>query len=142
MEDGAQALQRWCHTGVWERLFEALAADRDNQYLMIDSTIVRAHQQAASGKGGKDQALGRSRGGLTTKIHMLVDALGQPLRFIVMPGQAGDITQAPALLQGSTAMPSWPTEPMTAMPCGKPRQHGSRSSHPVKPFAQNHHSTR
>ena len=43
---------RWCHAGVWERVFEALTADRDNQYLMLDSTIVRAHQQAASGKGG------------------------------------------------------------------------------------------
>ena len=42
---------RWCHAGVWERVFEALTADRDNKYLMIDSTIVRAHQQAASGKG-------------------------------------------------------------------------------------------
>lgn len=43
---------RWCHAGVWERVFEALTADRNNQYLMIDSTIVRAHQQSASGKGG------------------------------------------------------------------------------------------
>jgi putative transposase len=43
---------RWCHAGVWERVFEALTADRDNEYLMIDSTIVRVHQQAACGKGG------------------------------------------------------------------------------------------
>ena len=43
---------RWCHAAVWERVFVALTADRDNQYLMIDSTIVRAHQQATSGKGG------------------------------------------------------------------------------------------
>ncbi len=43
---------RWCHAGVWERVFDALTTDRDNQYLMIDSTIVRTHQQAASGKGG------------------------------------------------------------------------------------------
>jgi transposase len=43
---------RWCDAGIWERVFDALTADRDNQYLMIDSTIVRAHQQAASGKGG------------------------------------------------------------------------------------------
>lgn len=42
---------RWCHAGVQEHVFETLAADHDNQYLMIDSTIVRAHQQAASGKG-------------------------------------------------------------------------------------------
>ncbi|RYG28590.1 MAG: IS5 family transposase [Burkholderiales bacterium] len=95
---------RWCHAGVWERVFETLTADRDNQYLMIDSTIVRAHQQAASGKGGpKDQALGRSRGGLTTKIHMLADTLGRPLRFTITAGQVGDITQAPALLQGYAA---------------------------------------
>ena len=53
--------------------------------------------------GAKDQALGRSRGGLTTKIHMLADALGRPLRFIITAGQVGDITQAPALLDGQTA---------------------------------------
>ena len=40
---------------------------------------------------------------MTTKIHMLADALGRPLRFILTPGQAGDITQAPALLQGHRA---------------------------------------
>lgn len=91
---------RWCHGGVWERVFEALTADRDNQYLMLDSTIVRAHQQAASGKGGKDQALGRSRGGLTTKIHMLADGLGRPLCLIVTAGQTGDAPQAQALLEG------------------------------------------
>ena len=49
---------RWCHAGVWERIFEALTADRDNKYLMLDSTIVRAHQQAASGKGGKGSGAG------------------------------------------------------------------------------------
>ncbi|MQW88480.1 IS5 family transposase [Sinorhizobium saheli] len=92
---------RWCHAGVWERVFAELTADHDNQYLMLDSTIVRAHQQAASGKrGAKDQALGRSRGGLTTKIHMLADALGRPLRLIVTAGQVGDVTQAEALLEG------------------------------------------
>ncbi len=92
---------RWCHAGVWKQVFEALTADRDNKYLMLDSTIVRAHQQAASGKGeAKDQALGRSRGGLTTKIHMLADTLGRLLRFIVTARQIGDVTQAPALLKG------------------------------------------
>lgn len=39
---------------------------------------------------------------MTTKIHMLADALGRPLRFIVTAGQVGDITQAPALLDGQT----------------------------------------
>ena len=43
---------RWAKAGVWERIFEDLTNDPDNQYLMLDSTVVRAHQQAASGKGG------------------------------------------------------------------------------------------
>ena len=38
---------RWAESGVWQRLFEALAADADNEYAMIDSTIVRAHQHSA-----------------------------------------------------------------------------------------------
>ena len=40
---------------------------------------------------------------MTTKIHMLADRLGRPLRFILTPGQAGDVTQAPALLRGCRA---------------------------------------
>ena len=67
---------------------------------MIDSTLVRAHQPAATGrkKGHADPALGRSRGGLTTKIHRLCNALGQPLDFVVTAGQVADCTQALALL--------------------------------------------
>jgi transposase len=45
--------RRWCETGVWERVFNTLAEDADNEYAMIDATIVRAHQHAAGGKGGR-----------------------------------------------------------------------------------------
>ena len=38
---------RWAKTGVWKRIFEDLAKDSDNEYAMIDSTIVRAHQHSA-----------------------------------------------------------------------------------------------
>ena len=38
---------RWSKSGVWERVFKHLAADADNEYAMIDSTIVRAHQHSA-----------------------------------------------------------------------------------------------
>ena len=38
---------RWAKAGVWERVFQHLAVDADNEYAMIDSTIVRAHQHAA-----------------------------------------------------------------------------------------------
>ncbi len=43
---------RWAKAGVWEGVFAALNSDPDNEYLMLDSTMVRAHQQAATGKGG------------------------------------------------------------------------------------------
>ena len=48
-------------------------------------------------KGGFDQAIGRSRGGPTTKIHVIVDALGNPLALRLTGGQVHDITQAEAL---------------------------------------------
>jgi len=41
---------RWAEAGVWDRLFADLVADGKNPYLMLDSTIVRAHQQAATGR--------------------------------------------------------------------------------------------
>jgi transposase len=43
---------RWAKAGVWDEVFASLIKDRDNQYLMLDTTLVRAHQQAATGKGG------------------------------------------------------------------------------------------
>lgn len=43
---------RWSRAKVWERVFDDLSKDRDNQYLMLDSTLIRVHQQAATGKGG------------------------------------------------------------------------------------------
>ena len=45
------------------------------------------------------QAIGRSRGGLTTKIHVLVDALGNPFRLMLTPGQDHDLTGAEPLLE-------------------------------------------
>jgi len=43
---------RWAKAGVWEKVFESLIKDRKNDYLMLDSTLVKAHQQAATGKRG------------------------------------------------------------------------------------------
>ena len=47
----------------------------------------------------EEQALGRSKGGFITKIHALVDALGLPIKFILTPGQASEIKQAPELIK-------------------------------------------
>ena len=55
---------------------------------------------AAAGKGGNDQSLGRSRGGLSTKIHMVCDAQERPLRFALTGGRSADGPQAILLLSG------------------------------------------
>jgi transposase len=39
--------RRWCESGVFARIFNTLASDHDNEYMMLDSTIVRAHQHSA-----------------------------------------------------------------------------------------------
>ncbi len=50
--------------------------------------------------GAENQALGRSRGGFSTKIHITVDALGNPLRLQLTPGQRHDIAEAESLIVG------------------------------------------
>lgn len=92
---------RWSNSQVWHRVFEELAEDADLEELFLDSTIVRAHQHAAGApKKRGDQALGRSRGGLSTKIHALVEGLGNLAGWLLSGGQVHDCTQATALLDG------------------------------------------
>jgi transposase len=64
---------RWAKAGVGERVFMQLAEDADNEYAMIDSTIVRAHQHSA---GAKKSRVGRSKGGFSTRINATVGCFG------------------------------------------------------------------
>src|SRR3989304_9191680 len=59
---------------------------------------IRVPREPQKNGGQAAQALGRSRGGFSTKVHVTVDALGNPLRFILTGGQRNDITQADSLL--------------------------------------------
>jgi transposase len=54
------------------------------------------------GKRGdqEEQALGRSKGGFTTKIHVASDALGNPIKLVLSGGNRHDVTQADELLEG------------------------------------------
>lgn len=92
----------WCKTGRWPRIFEALQ-DSDLEWLLIDSTVIRAHRHAAGmNTGGADEDLGRSRGGFGTKIHAAFDALGNPVAFHLSPGQDADITHADEVIGDRT----------------------------------------
>ena len=96
---------RWCDQGVWERMLVHFANDPDMEHGIVDSTSVRAHPCAAGAEknGTQDaQALGRSRGGFSTKIHVVVDGLGNPLRLRLTAGQCHASPHAPALVEGLT----------------------------------------
>jgi len=94
----------WGKKNIWEDIFSHFSIEADMTNVMIDSSIVRANSCAAgyekSGEGIDDQALGRSRGGFSTKIHVLVDTFGRPIKAIFTGGQVSDVTQALPLLEG------------------------------------------
>ncbi|MFE2022970.1 IS5 family transposase [Streptomyces sp. NPDC059499] len=104
---------RWETDGTWAKLLEHVQVHQDaagtvSWTISVDSTIARAHQHASgarerrtpAGDEGEDpthpvgngQALGRSRGGLTTKIHLACDGRGLPLTVVVTPGNVNDST--------------------------------------------------
>ncbi|MPY38393.1 IS5 family transposase [Streptomyces adustus] len=104
--------RRYALDGVFTRALQQIQARADaagdiDWLVQIDSTIVRAHQHAAATgrKGGPtgdepdDHALGRSRGGLTTKIHLACDGKGRPLAILLTPGQRNDGICARPLLE-------------------------------------------
>ena len=63
--------------GIWDKLLQAVSEAYNGKIQMIESSVVRVHQHAANGEKKWPQSLhGRSRGGLTTKIHAVVDAHG------------------------------------------------------------------
>ncbi len=97
---------RWRQTGVWDRLLAAVQteADADGRpdwtLHFVDGTTVRAHQHAAGAKGsdGDTEALGRSRGGFSTKIHLRAERRGKPVVFAVTPGQRHEQAAVEGLL--------------------------------------------
>nr|WP_109006267.1 IS5 family transposase [Streptomyces rishiriensis] len=109
--------RRWQRDGTWHRIFEQLQAQADAEGLItwdvsVDSTIARAHQHAAGARkkdlqiespGGvftepEDHGLGRSRGGLTTKLHLAVEQAQKPMSLVITAGQRGDSPQFQVVL--------------------------------------------
>ncbi len=109
--------RRWQRDGTWARIVTHLQAEADAKGLItwdvnVDSTVCRAHQHAAGAtKGGSakgaarrlavepaDHGLGRSRGGLTTKMHLAVEQRQKPLSVLITAGQRGDSPQFESVL--------------------------------------------
>ncbi|MGX4656297.1 IS5 family transposase [Micromonospora sp. SCSIO 07396] len=111
--------RRWQRDGTWAKILTVLqavsdAAGRVVWDVSVDSTVARAHQHAAGARkrgicrqspGGvgvepTDHALGRSRGGLTTKLHLACEQGQKPLSIVLTAGQRGDSPQFTAVLDG------------------------------------------
>jgi transposase len=81
---------RWRRAGVWNQIMVALAAGHDAAVQMIDASVVRVHQHGAYIADNNQQDMGRSRGGLTSKIHAVVDTNGLPV--YLAPSGTGETT--------------------------------------------------
>ncbi|PYE55301.1 transposase [Deinococcus yavapaiensis KR-236] len=83
--------RRWTQCGIWQRLLHALQRDADLQGRLdwkthfVDGTVIRAHPCAAGAHG--EQALGRSRGGFSTKLHLRAEGNGKPMAFVLSGGE-------------------------------------------------------
>ncbi|MFJ2907424.1 IS5 family transposase [Streptomyces sp. NPDC087212] len=112
--------RRWAADGTFDRMLQAAQAKADaagdiDWLVSVDSTIVRAHQHAAGArKGGHHSpALGRSRGGLTSKIHLACDAVGRPLAFVLTGGNTNDCTQFTTMMDAIRVPRLGPGRPRT-----------------------------
>ena len=89
---------KWLNEGLWERIFAELNQDADTENLSIDSTCVKVHESSNGGEKTENKAVGRTKGGLNTKIHAIVDGLGNPVAFLLSPGNENDSTHAIELM--------------------------------------------
>lgn len=91
----------WSKKGVLQKWFQSISSDNDPEWLFIDGSIVKAHQDSSGAASSSDEAIGKSRGGSTTKIHLAVDSGGLPVYFEISGGQINDIIHAQSLVSAA-----------------------------------------
>lgn len=91
----------WSKKGVLTEVFQFLSRINESQWLFIDGSIVKAHQDGTNVKAQAQQAIGKSRGGKSTKIHLAVDNGGLPVYFELSGGQVHDVSHGPSLVESS-----------------------------------------
>nr|WP_306003061.1 IS5 family transposase [Brevundimonas sp. C43] len=94
--------KRWSEAGVFIRMMEGLSgAQAERRTVMIDATYLKAHRTASSlavKKGNLGRLIGRTKGGMNTKLHAVTDANGRPISLFMTAGQVSDYIGAAALL--------------------------------------------
>lgn len=94
-----------------EKVFRALNADADMQDLSLDSTRIKVHESANGGEKTENKKVGRSRGGLNTKLYVIVDGPGNPVELMLSPGNDHDSIHDPTAGRGQHQ-----TNPCTGRP--------------------------
>lgn len=89
----------WSKKGILAKLFEKLSAIHDAQWIFIDGSIVKAHQDSCGARHSDTEAIGKSVAGNTTKIHLAVDSDGLPVYFELSGGNVHDIAHAENLIK-------------------------------------------
>ncbi len=88
----------WSKKGILAAIFQKLSADNDSEWLFIDGSIVKAHQDSSGACSTVDEAIGKSVAGNTSKIHLAVDSNGFPVYFELSGGQVHDIKHGKSLV--------------------------------------------
>ncbi|WP_273797864.1 IS5 family transposase [Acinetobacter schindleri] len=89
---------RWASKGLWNKFFLDLRGVLDQEWVFIDGSYIRVHQHASGARNGFERAIGQSRGGRTTKIHLATDANGLPIDFKITGGGVHDSQVAKQLI--------------------------------------------
>ena len=80
-------------------IFKKIIVDPDCEWFFIDGSVVKAHQHATGARKGSETAIGKSVGGNTTKIHLVVDGHGNPFKFSITGGNVHDSVEAIPLIE-------------------------------------------
>jgi len=102
--------RRWCRNGLWARLHKVLARQATGALRFLDASHIKVHQDASNPAGGQQhQAMGRTKGGLNTKLTAWVDSRGRVVQMALSPGQRADVravaqTPWPRGLRGKTVV--------------------------------------
>jgi transposase len=98
-----QYYRRWCKAGLWQKLLTQLGPEVAGTLRFLDSTHVKVHCDGANPAGGQEaQAMGRTKGGLNTKIHALVDNDACAVAVVLSAGNEADVTVAPEVIREIT----------------------------------------
>jgi transposase len=84
--------RRWCRAGLWARVLALLTRRARGVLRFVDASHIKVHQDASNPAGGQqNQAIGRTKGGLNTKLTAWVDGYGRAVQVSLAPGQRADI---------------------------------------------------